>query len=60
MELTQNTIPATVRYEATGSFDVAAGYDLKIEGSETILEEEVPAGKAWAVTVHITVVETNA
>ncbi len=60
MELTQSTIPATTRYEATGSFNVAAEETLKIEGSETILEEEVPVGKSWAVTIHITVVETDA
>lgn len=42
-------------------FDMAAGKTLKIETSpagEEILNEEVPAGKSWHVTISISISET--
>jgi len=47
-----------------GQFELAAGHRIEIRtktpGTEVALDETVPAGKAWAVRVHVEVVETEA
>jgi len=49
--------------QGADSFSVAAGQSLKIEtspGGAEVLDAECPAGKAWTVSVRVTVTETDA
>ena len=58
-------IPALKRYTGSASLSVAAGKRLQIryqEGAEIIgvLDEAVPADKQWAVSITISIEETDA
>jgi hypothetical protein len=61
--LEESAIPAQIRYLGGGTFSASAGQSLRIETSpsgEEVLSAEVPAGKSWAVTVQLNIVETDA
>ena len=63
MELVNNSIIAQVKYVGTGQYIVPAGKSLKIETSPSgaeLLDVTVPAGKSWAVTLQVSVIESNA
>ena len=62
MQLDKNTTPATTIYHGRGDFSVTHGKYLRIEttpGGEDILNERVPNGKKWTVTINIDVVEID-
>ena len=63
MELIERSSPAVKSYVGDDTATVSAGQSLVIETSpegEEILDAEVPAGKSWAVTISVRVVETDA
>ena len=64
MELTEDSYPARiVKRGYQHGISLAAGKSLKIETSPNgaeILDEEVPAGKAWTVSVNVTIREVSA
>jgi hypothetical protein len=39
---------------------MAAGDELKIEAGSQLISQNVPVGKAWSLTVYVSVVETDA
>ncbi len=48
--------------QGSDSFAVTAGQRLTIEtspGGTEVLDVEVPAGKAWAVSITVTITETD-
>ena len=59
MELTDTSVAAKTMYSGRGTCTVSAGNDLKIEADNDVLRAEVPAGKVWAVSIKLTVVETD-
>lgn len=63
MTLKNTDVSAYTKRNGTGSFTLAAGKTLKIETTpegDEILEAEVPAGKQWAVSLGVSIVETDA
>lgn len=65
MAITLNDTDISAHTKKRGGYDftMAAGKTLKIETvplGEEILSVEVPAGKAWAVSVIVNIVETDA
>lgn len=60
INLVDKSTPAWTGKDGVGTFTVPAGKSLKIETSpkgETILDEVVPEGKTWQVTISISIVE---
>ena len=63
IELERTVVGAYDQLLGGSEFALAAGQSLKIETSpdgEEILNEECPAGKAWAVYVFVKIVEIDA
>lgn len=59
----EESVPAETGYKYTGTFTATAGQSLKLETSpsgEEHIDDEVPTGKVWSVSVHITVTENDA
>jgi len=61
--LTTRTIPEQViKSGSEDALEVVAGKSLKIETSPDgidILDEEVPAGKVWVVTISVQIKESD-
>ena len=60
--LVEQEVIAKTILVGSDEFSVAAGKSLTIEtapSGEEILNEEVPAGKSWQVTVSVQIVETD-
>ena len=60
--ITETRTARVVKY-GNDTVTVAAGKSLKVEtspGGEELLDEEVPTGKSWDVTVSVYIVETDA
>jgi len=64
MDLAETSSPARVIKRGYQSgVSVVAGKSLRIEttpGGSEILDEECPAGKAWTVSVNVTIKEVDA
>ena len=63
MDLARALATTTTRLTGKQSFDLIAGKSLKIETSPQgidILNDEVPAGKVWGVTVKVIAYEKDA
>lgn len=63
MELSETNVSACKVMSGGEIENLAAGKTIKIETSpegEEILEETVPAGKAWEVRIYISITETDA
>jgi hypothetical protein len=57
------TVPAqgaATVYQGEGTVAMAAGDELKIEAGSQLISQNVPVGKAWSLTVYVSVVETDA
>lgn len=63
MELVRATIPSKTLLNGTATFIVEAGKRFVIEtspGGKEILDQLVPAGKVWTVTLQIAITEALA
>ena len=61
--LISDNVEALSRLAAGGNLTLAAGEHLTIEtspGGEEYLDVVVPNGKSWAVSVSVSITETNA
>ncbi len=58
MTLNESTITET-KLSGSGVYNLAAGEELKIEAPEEILSVEPAEGKAWAVTIVVSIIETD-
>lgn len=59
----EESIPAQAGYKYTGTFTATAGQKLRLRttaGGEKYIDDTVPSGKVWSVSVHITVTESDA
>ena len=57
--LTRLVIPEKVNLEGSTSGEAVAGEKIKVDiGSAKVLEDTVPVGKKWGVTVKVTVYES--
>ena len=62
MTLSEESRPARTSLTGTETVLVLAGKSVKIETTPDgveILDAEVPAGKAWTVTVNVYIVQTD-
>jgi len=62
MEFVKKVEPEVITYLGKGHFGVSGGKHLKIEttpGGEEILNEKVPSGKKWIVTISLAIVESE-
>jgi hypothetical protein len=63
MELGTEDIPASRRIYGTGQFELAEDTRLKIirtDAEDPLVNEKVPNGKKWAVSIVLTITETDA
>lgn len=62
MQLYKTKSPARTDYEGDQTFDIASGQFLKIETTPEgfeLLNEEVPVGKKWIVTIRMSIREED-
>ncbi len=61
MQLSTDVTPEKVEKKAVSRKTIVAGEQLKVEvGEDDELDEVCPAGKRWAVSLIVNIVETNA
>ena len=63
MDLNQQTREASVSYRGTTTIVMPAGAKLRFQntdGTGHFLDETVPEGKQWSVSIAVNVVETDA
>ena len=60
IELNEISTPAQTELKGRGVYTLTAGQVFKIECNEDVLDESVPEGKAWRVTITINIDETDA
>jgi len=54
--------PARIQYQGDGTFNIPGEQSLIIEtspGGLDVLDEEVPSGKRWIVTIRLSITEQD-
>ena len=61
MELIKSIVPEVVSYVGGGNVNISTPKRLLIKaGEDTVLNEQVPAGKVWTVSINVSIVEKEA
>jgi hypothetical protein len=63
IDLNRDTVPEQVTLGGAGVFEIIGEKTLKLEsspGGVEYMNETIPAGKVWRVSINISVTETDA